>query len=95
MSCFQKGDNTWTLVEILHIEINVNEYKPIRGISYILKKNSCVNIKNNDVYYSKWAIISGLCPVQKNTKKTSCNISPTSLQMLYYMQMIRIKLLLR
>lgn len=39
----QMRESGWTLISILHLEININKYKPIRGSSYIPLPN---NIKD-------------------------------------------------
>lgn len=69
MDEFEERNSGWALVSILFIELNINKYKPWRGTSYIpLPKNieakkACVNIKNEDEYCFKWAVISALQPV--------------------------------
>jgi len=63
---FQERDSGWSLIRILHLEININQYKPIRCSQYltlptdIFKKKACINVKNNDEYCFKWSIISAL-----------------------------------
>ena len=32
---FQERDSGWTLTRILYLEININEYRPLRGSNYI------------------------------------------------------------
>jgi len=35
MSEFQERDSGWSLVEISHMDVNINKYEPIRGSKYI------------------------------------------------------------
>lgn len=66
MDEFQERDSGWSLVCINKIEINVNKYCPIKGSKYlelpifIRNKKACINIKNNDNYCFKWALIAAL-----------------------------------
>jgi hypothetical protein len=77
MDEFQERDSKWTLIIIHHLEININQYKPLRGSNYIalpeeiIRKKACVNVKNDDSYCFKWAIISALYPVQKHSDRVS------------------------
>lgn len=63
---FQEKDSGWSLSKLLHLEININEYKPLQGSQYIKlpkqieEKKACINIKNRDVYCFKWCLISAL-----------------------------------
>lgn len=63
---FQERDSGWSLIRILHLEININQYKPIRCSQYVTlpadisKKKACINVRNNDEYCFKWSIISAL-----------------------------------
>ncbi|XP_051864262.1 uncharacterized protein LOC127566284 [Drosophila albomicans] len=75
MSEFQERDSGWSLTEIMHLEVNINKYQPLRGTNYIclpqqiLKRNACVNVKNNDVYCFKWALISALFDINNDHKE--------------------------
>ncbi|XP_071055954.1 uncharacterized protein [Onthophagus taurus] len=68
MSEFQERDSGWTLVEILFMEINCNEYNPTRACSFIdlpitiKAKKAVINVQNNDNYCFAWAITSALYP---------------------------------
>ncbi|XP_055385864.1 uncharacterized protein LOC129614933 [Condylostylus longicornis] len=59
---FQERDSGWALIKIIHLEINVNEYKPLRGSQYlplplfIKNKKACINIMNSDEYCFKWSV---------------------------------------
>ena len=75
MSEFQERDSGWALSGIISVEINFNEYRPIRGGSYIptpkeiANRRACVNVKNRDNYCFKWAIISALAPSVNNNDR--------------------------
>lgn len=63
---FQEKDSGWALVSFLRIEVNINKYQPLRASSFfklplqLMKKKACINVKNNDEFCFKWAIISAL-----------------------------------
>lgn len=76
MSEFQERDSGWSLIKINHLEININQLRPLKGSKYIdlpsnLKnKKVIVNVKNDDVYCFKWAIISALNPLEEHADRT-------------------------
>lgn len=81
MSEFQERDSGWTLTEISHLEININQYKCMKGSHYIclpptiMKKQACINVQNtDDEYCFKWAIISALYPVTISKRCSSYEI---------------------
>lgn len=67
----------WTLNKILHLELNINKYNPLRASSYvqlpksISDRKAVVNIKNNDQCCFAWSIVSALYPVQTNSDRLS------------------------
>lgn len=71
MSEFQERDSGWSLTEILHLEININKYQPLKGSNYIplpkiiQDKKACVNVYKNDNYCFKWAILFAFTEVTK------------------------------
>ncbi|XP_065370870.1 uncharacterized protein LOC135963015 [Calliphora vicina] len=77
MSEFQECDSGWTLTEISHMELNINEYKCIKGSHFISlpptisKRKACINVQNQDEFCFKWAIISALNPVPENANRCS------------------------
>lgn len=77
ISNFEKKDSGWSLKEIKHIEMNVNKYTPLRGSSYIplprdiLLKKAVINVRNNDNQCFKWALLSALFPVEKNSDRVT------------------------
>lgn len=81
MSEFQERDSGWSLIEISHLDVNINKYTCIRGSQYIRlppniqKKKACINVKNNDVYCFKWALISALYPTVHSERCSSYKIT--------------------
>ncbi|XP_050340230.1 uncharacterized protein LOC126766507 [Bactrocera neohumeralis] len=77
INTFQERDSGWSLSEIIHLEVNINKYQPIRGSLYIplpkiiADKKACINIVNNDVYCFKWAIVSSLYQPSINRQRCS------------------------
>lgn len=77
MSEFQERDSGWILIQITRLEVNVNQYKCIKGSQYIplprsiQRKFACINVQNNDKYCFKWALISSLNPVDLNSNRCS------------------------
>jgi len=41
---FQERDSGWTLLHLIRLEMNINQYSPLRGSSYI-KLPSCLETK--------------------------------------------------
>ena len=67
ISVFQKNGSGWYFEEVSSLEINIVDYKPIKGSSYIplsdfiMKKKSIINIQNKDNKCFRY-----LHPIQKN-----------------------------
>ena len=80
ISEFEKKDSGWSLKKIRNIDLNVNKFNPLRGSSYIdlpidiKHKKAIINVKNNDVQCFKWAVLSALYPVTKNSDRVSSYI---------------------
>lgn len=61
---FQGTGSGWSLLRILSLNVNINQYSPIKGSSYIplpnfiKKKKACVNVRNKDNQCFKWAVLS-------------------------------------
>ena len=62
----------WTLKEILHLEMHIVDYKPMRGGEYIplpdwiMRKKAIVSLRNTDNKCFIWSILRYLHPRQKN-----------------------------
>ena len=74
MVCIVAG---WALEKILYLEVNINEYKPMGGSSYIKlpkfieSKGAVVNVHNQDECCFAWAIISALFPATSMSSQLS------------------------
>ncbi|XP_037823480.1 uncharacterized protein LOC119611843 [Lucilia sericata] len=77
MEEFQERDSGWTLIQLIKVVLNINKYQPLKGSSYIslpkklLMKNACVNVKNNDEFCFKWAVISAIVNLETKANRTS------------------------
>jgi hypothetical protein len=77
MSEFQVRGSGWTLTKIVRLEVNVNQYNPLRGNSFIdlpakiKNKKAIINIKNTDEYCFAWAVNSALHEAAQCTDRTS------------------------
>lgn len=69
---FNEQNSGWSLLEILHLEININKYNPLRASAYvrlpknISKKQAVVNVVNSDDNCFAYAIMSALFPSDSN-----------------------------
>lgn len=74
---FQERDSGWSLFQIMHLNVNINHYSPIRASGYInlppdvKRKQAIINIKNDDDYCFLWAVVSALFPANKNADRKS------------------------
>lgn len=65
----------FTLSSINELAVQVNQFDPLRGSSYIklpkflADKRAIVNVNNDDKMCFKWAILSALFPAKKNTER--------------------------
>lgn len=73
----------FTLSNIVEIRVQVNEFQPITGATYIdlpailVRKHAIVNVRNTDNQCFKYAILSALYPVSRNANRVS-NYKPYS-----------------
>ncbi|KAJ8933581.1 hypothetical protein NQ318_015968 [Aromia moschata] len=76
---FSQRDSGWTLLEIIGLRVNINNYSPITvGLStytempqFIKNKMCVINVKNDDEYCFLWAIVSALHPASKHPERIS------------------------
>ncbi|XP_028419265.1 PR domain zinc finger protein 10-like [Dendronephthya gigantea] len=72
---FQKEGSGWILDEILHLDLSIAQYSPVKGSSYIplpskLKtKKAIINVKNSDNKCFMWFILAALHPVKLNAER--------------------------
>lgn len=63
MSEFQEKGSGWVYKKVLGIEVRINKYNPLRASSYIptpskiKKTRAIINVKNNDIYCFKYAVL--------------------------------------
>ena len=69
---FQKNGTGWKMKEIVKLEINTTDFKPMRGSSYIplpdwiMRKKAIVSIRNKDDKCFLWSVLRYLHPREKN-----------------------------
>lgn len=74
---FQECDSGWALKKVVNLGVNINKFTPQLGSSYIelppqiIKKQACINIKNDYNACFAWAVTSALYPVTKNSQRIS------------------------
>ena len=72
---FETRGSGWVLVKINNIVLNLSEYIPINGASYIatppelVAKQAIINVKNTDDRCFMYAILSALHPVNNNSDR--------------------------
>jgi len=76
MEEFQDRDSGWTLLHLIRLEMNINQYSHFRGSSYIKlpsyleAKKAIIKVKNiNDEYCFKWSLIAALSNLNKNASR--------------------------
>lgn len=79
---FTLKDSGWKFDKILHLDININKYTPLRGGSsyfklskFIRNKKSVLNLENNDEACFAWSVVAGLYPNTSPNKKNVCRTS--------------------
>lgn len=71
---FQKEGSGWVLDEILHLDLNMAQYTPVKGSSYIPlpkilgSKKAIINIKNSDNKCFMWSVLAATHPVEHTRK---------------------------
>lgn len=74
---WQKNGSNWVIERIETLWINIANYQPLRGGSYIdlpkkLKsKHAIINVQNDDDDCLRWSLKSALYPVSVNANRTS------------------------
>lgn len=65
---FNEQNSGWSLLEILHMEVNINKYEPMKASGYtripknIDKKNAVVNVLSSDGRCFAYAVMAALFP---------------------------------
>ena len=69
---YQKEGSGWSLDQVLHLDLNIAQYKPLKGSSYIplpkklSNKKAIINVKNSDNKCFMWSVLASLHPVKLN-----------------------------
>ena len=77
ISTYQNNGSDWYFKEISKLEIHINEFKPMRGSSYIplpdwiMRKKAIVSIRNKDQKCFLWSVLRYLHPREKNDSRLS------------------------
>ena len=77
ISTYQNNGSEWYFKEISKLEIHTNEFKPMRGSSYIplpdwiMRKKAIVSIRNEDHKCFLWSVLRYLHPREKNDNRLS------------------------
>ncbi|XP_028417042.1 uncharacterized protein LOC114541307 [Dendronephthya gigantea] len=72
---FQKEGSGWVLDEILHLDLSIAQYTPVKGSSYIPlpskinAKKAVINIKNSDNKCFMWSVLAALHPVKQSAER--------------------------
>ena len=72
---YQNNGSGWYFKEVDKLEIHTNEFRPIRGSSYlplpewIMRKKAILNIKNSDNKCFLWCILRYLHPCEKHDER--------------------------
>lgn len=74
---FQAGGSGFSINQVIHGELIMNEYKPFRGSTYIplpvdiASKKAVINVKNEDQYCFMWAVLAALHSVSIHPERVS------------------------
>ena len=67
LTSYQKEGSSWMLSEILHLDLSVAHYKPLKGSSYLplpkMLKDKKAIIENKDNKCFMWSVLAALHPV--------------------------------
>ena len=75
ISNYINNGSGWYFKKIVNLEIHINEFRPIRGSSYIplpdwiMRKKAIVNIQNKDEKCFLWSVLRYLHPKEKNDSR--------------------------
>ncbi|KAK5648872.1 hypothetical protein RI129_003764 [Pyrocoelia pectoralis] len=76
---FSEQNSGWSLLEVLHLKVNINSYVPIKGgfstyikvPPFISVKRAVINVRNNDKFCLLWSIVAALYPAHKNADRVN------------------------
>ena len=77
LGSYQNNSSGWNYKQINQLEIHTNEFKPLKGSSYIplpdwiMRKKAIVSIRNKDDKCFLWSVLRYLHPREKNDSRLS------------------------
>ena len=77
INCEHLKGSGFSLQSITNLVLQINKYDPLKGSSYIelpkwlANKKAIINVKNTDNECFKWAILSCLYPMNKNSERVT------------------------
>lgn len=77
ISIFERKHSGWNLKHIVSLDLNVNKHIPQHRTSFvnlpydIRSKKAVINVKNKDLQSLKWALLSWLYPVSKDSDRVT------------------------
>ena len=75
ISIFQMNGSGWYFKEVFSLEIHINDYKPIKGSTYIplpdfiMRKKAIINMENKDNKCFLWSVLRYLHPIEKHEER--------------------------
>ena len=81
---FNNQGSTWVLERVISRDVQITQFIPLRGRSYIslpkviANKKAIINMKNDDNQCFKWCITRALFPVDKNAERIDKNLRENS-----------------
>ncbi|XP_046806306.1 uncharacterized protein LOC124419769 [Lucilia cuprina] len=66
---------SWSIVQLIKLELNLYRYQPLKGSSYIplpsniVKRHAIINVKNKDIYCFKWALMAAIADLGQRPNK--------------------------
>ena len=81
---FNQGASNWFLERVISLEVQITQFIPLRGRSWIAlpkklkNKKAIINMKNDDNQCFKWCITRALFPAKKNAERIDKNLRENS-----------------
>ena len=81
---FTNRGSNWVLERVLSLDVQMTQYIPLRGRSYIplpkilANKKAIINMKNDDNECFKWCVTRALFPVNKHPERIDKNLRENS-----------------
>jgi hypothetical protein len=71
----QNAGSGWVFHEVIHLDIHIDKYEPIKGNSYIplpgnlVSKKAIINMENNDNECFKWSVTASVYPRARDMER--------------------------